>query len=60
MRIVDRFYAYCQAVARRDDLRETLAHSQQAAKRSLWTMLIVGSLLCYYLADRVAQAMSLF
>lgn len=61
IRVVDQFYVYCQAVARtqrhRDALRE---HTYQAMKRSLWTLLIAGGFLFYYLVERVAQAMSLY
>ena len=60
MRVVDHFYSYCSAVARADRHRDTAAESQNATKHRLWATLIVGSVLCYYLVERVAQAMSLF
>ena len=61
IRLVDQFYAYCQAVARTEGHREeAAAKSQHATKRSIWTMLVAGSFLFYYLLERVAQAMSLF
>lgn len=57
---MDQFYAYCQAVSRtakhRDEARE---RSHAATKRSVWTMLIAGSFLFYYLLERVAQAMAM-
>ena len=60
MRVVDHFYAYCRAVARDDRHREAAAESQHATKRHLWTILIAAGVIGYYLAERVAQAMSLF
>ena len=46
IRVVDHFYAYCQAVSRTDRYRQTVARAQRAAKRTLWTMLIAGGFLC--------------
>ena len=61
IRVVDQFYANCQAIAHSEKHRdETHDRSHNATKRSIWAMLITGSFLCYYLMDRVAQAMSLF
>ena len=60
MRVIDHFYSYCNAVARADRHRDTAVESQHATKRRLWGTLIAGSVLCYYLVERVAQAMSLF
>lgn len=60
IRVVDQFYAYCRAVSRTDAHREDAARSQHATKRSIWTMLISGGFLCYYIVERVAQAMSLY
>jgi hypothetical protein len=60
IRVVDQFYSYCQAVSRTDGHRRAAAESQHATKRSFWVALIVGSVLCFYLVERVAQAMSLF
>lgn len=60
IRVVDQFYIYCQALARtakhRDEARD---RSHEAAKRSIWVMLIAGSFLFYYLMERVAQAMAM-
>lgn len=60
IRVVDQFYAYCQAVSRtakhHDEARD---RSHAATKRSLWAMLVAGSLLFYYLVERVAQAMAM-
>jgi len=60
MRVVDQFYAYCSAVARANEHREAAAESQHVSKRHLWAALILGSLLCFYFVERVAQAMSLY
>ena len=59
-RVVDQFYSYCQAISRTDGQREAAAESQHATKRSYWVALIVGSVLSFYLLERVAQAMSLY
>ena len=59
-RVVDQFYAYCQAISRTDGHREETAESQHATKRRFWMALIVGSVLSFYLLERVAQAMSLY
>ena len=60
MRVVDQFYTYCNAVAQADRHREAATGSLHATKRQLWTILIVASVLAYYLVERVVQAMSLF
>jgi len=60
IRVVDQFYSYCQAVSRADGHREAAAKLQQATKRSIWRILIAGSVLSYYVVERVAQAMSLY
>ncbi len=59
-RVVDQFYSYCQAISRTDGHRAAAAGSQHATKRSFWVALIVGSVLSFYLLERVAQAMSLY
>ncbi len=60
IRVVDQFYAYCQAVSHtakhRDDAQD---RAHEATKRSIWAMLVAGSLLFYYLVERVAQAMAM-
>ncbi len=60
IRVVDQFYSYCQAVSRADQYRAAAAKSQEAMKLNLWKSIIAGSLVCYYLVERVAQAMSLY
>ena len=60
IRVVDQFYSYCQAVSRTDQQRAAAARSQQAMKLNFWKFVIAGSLVCYYLVERVAQAMSLY
>jgi len=61
IRVVDRFYAYCQAVAQTDRHRdEAHARLRNTLKRSVWSMLIAASFLFYYVMDRAAQAMALF
>lgn len=40
--------------------REDAARSQRAMTRSIWTMLVTGAIVFYYLVERVAQAMSLY
>jgi hypothetical protein len=61
IRVVDQFYAYCQAIAHTEKHRdEAQCWSHGAARRAIWAMLVTGSLLFYYLMDRVAQAMSLY
>lgn len=60
IRVVDRFYAYCHAVSSTNAHREEAARSQRATRRNIWTMLITGGFLCYYLVERVAQAMALY
>jgi hypothetical protein len=61
IRVVDQFYAYCQAIARTERHRdEARNRSHQATKRALWTLLIAGGFLFYYLVERLAQAMSLY
>lgn len=61
IRVVDQFYTYCQAVARTDRHRdEAHARLRNTLKRSVWTALVSGSFLFYYVMDRAAQAMSLF
>lgn len=60
IRVVDQFYAYCQAVTKTSTHREAATQSQHATKRSVWIMLITGGFFCYYLVERVAQAMSLY
>lgn len=60
IRVVDQFYAYCQAVARTESDRESAARLQHAAKGGIWRMLIVASFLSYYVIERVAQAMTQF
>ena len=60
IRTVDQFYAYCQAVSRTARHRdEAHARSHEVTKRSLWTALISGSFLFYYLVERVVQAMAM-
>jgi len=60
IRAVDQFYAYCQSVSRTAKHRdEAQARSHAATKRSIWTALISGSFLFYYLAERVVQAMAM-
>ncbi|HET9404910.1 MAG TPA: hypothetical protein VFO57_10050 [Burkholderiales bacterium] len=61
IRVVDQFYAYCQAIAHTEKHRdEARCRSHGAARRSIWTMLVTASFMFYYLMDRVAQAVSLF
>ncbi|MBI3044358.1 MAG: hypothetical protein HYY78_16165 [Betaproteobacteria bacterium] len=61
LRVVDQFYRYCQAISRTDRHRDEVhTRSQHAMRRTLWTMLVAGSFLFYYLIERAAQAMSLF
>lgn len=60
IRVVDQFYSYCQAVSRTDQHRAAAARSQEAMKLNLWKTMLAGSLVCYYLVERVAQAMSLY
>jgi hypothetical protein len=60
IRVVDQFYSYCQAVSRTDQHRATAARSQEAMKLNLWKSIVAGSLVFYYLVERVAQAMSLY
>ena len=61
IRVVDQFYDYCQAIARTDRHRdEAHARLRTALKRSIWSMLVAGSFLFYYVMDRAAQAMALF
>jgi predicted nucleic acid-binding protein len=60
IRVVDQFYSYCQAVSMTDQQRAAAARSQEAMKLNLWKSIIAGSLVCYYLVERVAQAMSLY
>lgn len=60
IRVVDQFYAYCRAVSGTDTHREEAARSQRDMTRNIWTILITGAFLCYYLVERVAQAMSLY
>lgn len=60
IRVVDQFYSYCQAVSRTDQQRAAAAKSHEAMKLNLWKSIIAGSLVCYYLVERVAQAMSLY
>lgn len=60
LRVVDQFYAYCQAVSTTDAYREESARSQRDARHNFWTMLASAGFLFYYLAERVAQAMGLY
>lgn len=60
IRVVDQFYCYCQAVSRTEEQRAAAAQSMQATKRIFLRILFVGSLLSYYVVERVAQAMSLY
>jgi hypothetical protein len=60
IRVVDQFYAYCRAVSSTDTHRKDAVRSQRAMVRNIWTVLITGAFLCYYLVERVAQAMSLY
>lgn len=60
IRVVDQFYCYCQAVSRTEEQRAAAAQSMQATKRNFLRILFVGSLLSYYVVERVAQAMSLY
>jgi hypothetical protein len=60
IRVVDQFYSYCQAVSRTDQQRAAAAKSHEAMKIKLWKTLIAGSLVCYYVVERVAQATSLY
>ena len=56
IRVVDQFYGYCQAVSRTHRHRdEAQVQSQFATRRHIGTMVVVGVLLCYYLAERFAQ-----
>lgn len=60
IRVVDQFYVYCQAVARTDRHRdEAHVRSLHATKRTLWTILVTGSFLFYYVMDRIQVALSL-
>ena len=58
-RVVDQFYAYCQAVARIDEHRATLSRSWAVSKRVIWIALLAGSYLFYYMMERAAHAASL-
>jgi hypothetical protein len=60
IRVVDQFYSYCQTVSRTDQQRAAAARSLQTAKLKFWRVLVAGSLLSYYVVERVAQAMSLY
>lgn len=60
IRVVDQFYSYCRAVSRTSAHREDAARSQRAMTRSIWTILVTGAFVFYYLVERVAQAMSLY
>ena len=60
LRVVDQFYSYCQAVSSADAHRAAAARSHVAVKLNLWKLLIAGSFVCYYVVERVAQAMSLY
>lgn len=61
IRLVDQFYVYSQAVARTERHRdEAHGRAYQSAKRSIYVTLVSGSLMFYYLVERVAVAMSLF
>lgn len=60
IRVVDQFYSYCQAVSGADAQRAAAARSRSAAKLTFWKLLIAGSIACYYVVERVAQAMSLY
>lgn len=59
IRVVDQFYAYCEAVARTHRHRdEAQVQSQFATRRSIGTMVVAGSFLCYFLLERIAQLVS--
>jgi hypothetical protein len=58
IRLVDQFYAYCQALARTERHRdEAYIRSRVSARRQFWSLLVGAALLFYYLVERVAQAM---
>jgi hypothetical protein len=61
IRVVDQFYAQCQAIARTEEHREEACNrARLLTRRRISTALICGSLLFYHLIERVAQAMSVF
>lgn len=60
IRVVDQFYSYCKAVSSADAHRAAAAKSLVAAKLNFWKLLIAATLVCYYVVERVAQAMSLY
>jgi hypothetical protein len=56
IRIVDRFYGYCDAVARTHKHRdEAQLESQLGTRRTILALVLAGGLLCYYLLERAVQ-----
>ena len=60
IRIVDQFYAYCQAVARTEQHRATVGQSRLTPQRTLWAIMVAGAFLGYYLLERLNSFASLF
>jgi hypothetical protein len=57
IRLVDQFYAYCQALAHAERHRDEACHRARVmARRHLWSALAGAALLFYYLVERVAPA----
>lgn len=59
IRVVDQFYAYCQAVARTEKHREAVGQSRHTPRRTLWAIMIAGAFLGYYLLERLTSLASL-
>lgn len=54
IKVVDRFYAYCSAVAATKGHHDAVSRSRGKVKRTLWTIFFAGALLSYYALERLA------
>ena len=59
IRVVDQFYAYCQAVARTEQHRAAAGQSRHMPRWTLWAIMIAGAFLGYYLLERLTPFASL-
>lgn len=53
LRLIDQFYAYCQAIARTERYREAAGQPRSVPWRTLWAIMIAGAFLGYYLFERI-------
>jgi len=59
LRLVDQFYAYCQAIARTERYRQAAEQTRNVPRRTLWAIMIAVAYFGYYLFERLGALMLL-